>query len=149
MINLKRSFTALALCLLFAAAAFSQKSWLGVYEFSEDGGKNAGGTPIFVTHRLEIMTSEDGLIATLESNGYQTSKDLLLRVIVKGEKALLYFEGYGENNMFESYTKGQLMLTLESKREGGKPLVLTHWAQFKPIVPKNEKSGKVYFAKTS
>lgn len=149
MINLKRGLTALALCLLFATAAFSQKSWLGVYEFSEDGGKNAGGTPIFVTHRLEIMTSEDGLIATLESNGYQTSKDLLLRVIVKGEKALLYFEGYGESNVFESYTKGQLMLTLEAKREGGKPLVLTHWGQFKPIVPKNEKSGKVYFAKAS
>jgi hypothetical protein len=138
---------AIVLCLLFAAPAISQTAWLGVYEFNEDGGRNAGGTAIFVTHRLEIMTSDNGLIATLESNGYQTSRDLLCKVRVKGEKAFVYFEGYGENNIFESYQKGQLMFTLEKRNEGAKATLLTHWGLFKPVVPKNEKSGKVYFTK--
>jgi hypothetical protein len=136
------------LCLLLASAGFAQKEWLGVYEFNEDGGKNAGGSPIFVTHRLEIMTSDDGLIATIESNGYQTSKDLLCKVVIKGEKAYIYFLGYGDNNVFESYTKGELLLTLENKHAGAKNSLLTNWAAFKPIVPKNEKNGKVYFEKT-
>ena len=147
--NFRYVFTGILLCLIFAPPAAAQNAWLGVYEFSEDGGKNAGGTPIFIVHRLEIMTSDDGLIATLESNGYQTSKDLLCKVKVKGEKAYIYFEGFGENNVFESFQKGQLMLTLENKREGAKPSLLTHWGVFKPVVPKNEKSGKVYFTKTS
>lgn len=149
MFNLKCSLAAVALCMLLSAAAFSQKAWLGVYEFNEDGGKNAGGTPIFITHRLEIMTSDDGLIATLESNGYQTSKDLLCKVKIKGEKAYIYFEGYGENNVFESYKKGQLMLTLENKREAAKLTLLTHWGVFKPVVPKNDKSGNVYFTRST
>jgi hypothetical protein len=149
MFNFKYAFAAIALCLLCPASAFSQNQWLGVYEFSEDGGKNAGGTTILVTHRLEIMTSEDGLIATIESNGYQTSKDLLCKVRIKGDKAYIYFEGYGENNVFESFQKGQLMMTLENKREGAKPTLLTHWGVFKPVVPKNEKTGKVYFTKSS
>jgi hypothetical protein len=149
MFNFRIVLTTLVLCLFCAASALAQNPWLGVYEFNEDGGKNAGGSPIFVTHRLEIMTSDDGLIATIESNGYQTSKDLLCKVKVKGAKAFIYFEGYGENNVFESYEKGQLMLTLEKKGGGAKPTLLTHWGAFQPIVPKNEKSGRVYFTKSS
>ena len=73
MFKIKCYLKVVGLCLLLSAAAFAQKEWLGVYEFNEDGGKNAGGTPIFISHKLEIMTSDDGLIATIESNGYQTS----------------------------------------------------------------------------
>jgi hypothetical protein len=149
MISFNRSVATIAFCLLCAIATFAQNPWLGVYEFNEDGGKNAGGTVIFISHRLEIMNSDDGLIATLESNGYQTSKDLLCSVKIKGEKAYVYFLGYGDNNVFESYTKGQLMLTLESKIVAGKPSFLTYWGEFKPIVPKNEKNGKVYFTKST
>lgn len=147
MFNKQRWLLAIVVCLIASAFANSQSPWIGKYEFTENGGKNAGGTTIMVTHNLEILKSEDGLVATLESNGYQTSKDLLCLVKVQGNKALFYFEGYGDNNVFESYEKGQLMLTLEQKAEGGKATLLTHWNAFKPIVPKNEKNGKVYFAK--
>ena len=147
MFNKKRWLLANLFCVFLSTLAFSQSPWLGKYEFTEDGGKNAGGTRIMVTHHLEILTSDDGLVATLESNGYQTSKDLLCLVKVQGNKAMFYFEGYGDNNMFESYEKGQLMFTLERKTEGGKNTLLTYWNEFKPIVPKNEKNGKVYFAR--
>ena len=47
MISFTRSFAAIAFCLFCALASLAQNPWLGVYEFNEDGGKNAGGTPIF------------------------------------------------------------------------------------------------------
>ncbi len=125
----------------------AQSPWLGSYEFTEDGGKNVGGSPIVVSHQIDVMQSDKGLVATIKSNGYQTAVDVLCLVKVNGDKAMFYFEGYGEDNMFENYQKGQLMLTLESKEPKGKSEILTHWGAFKPGVPKNEKSGKVYFTK--
>ena len=62
--------------LIFNLVVQAQSSWVGSYEFNEDGGKNAGGTAIFIEHQLEIKQTENGLMATLQSNGYQTSKDL-------------------------------------------------------------------------
>lgn len=126
----------------------AQNDWVGTYEFSEDGGKNAGGTAIFVQHDLEIVSGDDGLITFLKSNGYQTSRDLICTTKIEGGKVSIYFESYGEDNIFESYEPGDLVLTLERKTEKGKTVILTHWGKFTPIIPKNEKSGKVYFTKT-
>ena len=65
-----------------------------------------------------------------------------------GNKLLIYFSNYGENNLFETYEQGDLLLTLESKTVKGKTEILTFWGKFQPVVPKNEKTGKVYFQKT-
>ena len=135
--------------LLFAVSAAAQKEWVGTYTFDEDGGKNAGGTVIFIAHQMTVMETDDGLIAQLESNGYQTSKDLNCKAKINGNKLEIYFDGYGENNVFETYEKGDLLLTLERRIAKGKPELLTFWGKFTPIVPKNEKSGKAYFVKTS
>ena len=142
---------------IFAAvlfvAVFSQaqntKDWVGNYTFEEDGGKNAGGTVIFISHELNVMETDDGLIATLQSNGYQTSKDLSCKAKVVGTKLELYFQSYGENNIFESYEPGDLLLTLEKKTLKGKTTLLTFWGKFTPIIPKNEKTGKAYFVKSA
>lgn len=136
------------LMLLFAGLATAQKEWVGTYTFDEDGGRNAGGTAIFIAHQLMILESDDGLIAHLESNGYQTSKDLNCRAKVNGNKLEIYFDNYGENNVFESYDKGDLLFTLERRTVKGKPEIATFWGRFFPIVPKNEKTGKVYFVKS-
>jgi hypothetical protein len=98
-----------------------------------------------VSHELQIMDSDKGLVATIKSNGNQTSVDILCLVKVEGNKATLFFEGYGDDNRFENFARGQMMLSLEDK---GKSTVLTHWGKFKPSVAKNEKSGKVYFVRT-
>jgi hypothetical protein len=144
----KKSALLLFFTLLLCFSASAQKEWLGAYEFDEDGGRTAGGTAITISHRIEIVESADGLLAMVRSNGYQTSKDLVcLAKPQGGGKLLLYFESYGEDNVFEPYAKGDLLLTLERKTAGGKTEILTHWNKFTPIVPKNEKSGKVYFQK--
>lgn len=146
---MRKPLASVCLMLLVAASAGAQKDWVGHYSFDEDGGKNAGGTPIFIVHELNVMESDDGLIATLQSNGYQTSKDLNCRAKVNGNKLEIYFDSYGENNVFETYNKGDLLLTLERRTAKGKTELLTYWGKFTPMIPKNEKTGKVYFVKSS
>lgn len=135
--------------LIFNLGVQAQSSWVGAYEFGEDGGKNAGGTVIFIMHQLEIKETENGLMASLQSNGYQTSKDLICTAKASGNKLSIYFESYGENNVFETYEPGDLLFTLERKIVKNKTEILTFWNKFLPVVPKNEKSGKVYFVKTN
>lgn len=135
--------------ILLSCAAHAQKEWLGSYVFDEDGGRTAGGTAIFVSHQIDIAEADEGLIATIQSNGYQTSKDLLCTTKIQGDKLLIYFQSYGENNVLEPFEQGDLLLTLERKAVKGKAEILTYWGKFTPIVPKNEKTGKVYFRKAS
>lgn len=130
--------------LLISGFVVAQSDWVGSYEFYENGGKTAGGTAILISHELNIIDGGDGLTASLQSNGYQTSSDLVCTAKVEGSKLLIYFQNYGEENMFEPYQPGDLLLTLERKGKS----ILTHWGKFAPSVPKNEKSGKVYFEPT-
>lgn len=148
---MKKALSVFAVVLFLAILANAQnaKDWVGNYTFDEDGGKNAGGTAIFISHELNIIESDDGLIATLQSNGYQTSKDLNCKAKIVGTKLQLFFESYGENNIFESYEPGDLLLTLEKRTLKGKTEILTFWGKFLPIVPKNERTGKVYFVRTT
>lgn len=128
--------------------ADARADWRGSYYFGEDGGKNAGGSAIMISHELDVFDSDDGFAATLQSNGYQTSADLICSAKVEGAKLMIYFQSYGENNMFEPYKPGDLLFTLEQKTLNGKPVVLTWWGKFAPAIPKNSKTGKVYFEKT-
>lgn len=130
-------------------AANAQNAWLGSYEFDEDGGKTAGGSGIFISHEIEITEIDGKLLAKLQSNGYQTSSDLICTTKTEGNKLLIYFESYGENNMFEPYEQGDLLLTLEKQTVKGQSQILTFWNKFQPSVPQNEKSGKIYFKKTA
>jgi hypothetical protein len=134
--------------LVLALNAAAQTDWKGSYYFGEDGGKNAGGTKMFIEHTLEIFDGDNEIAATLQSNGYQTSADLVCTAKIDGSKLMLYFQSYGENNMFEKYQPGDLLLTLEKKSVKGKAVILTYWGKFTPAIEKNEKPGKVYFEKT-
>jgi hypothetical protein len=142
--KISRIVQIVAVSLFVSGLVVAQSAWAGSYEFYENGGKTAGGTAILISHDLSVIDGGDGLTATIQSNGYQTSSDLVCTAKVEGPKLLIYFQNYGEHNMFEPYQPGDLLLTLERK---GKSL-LTHWGKFTPSVPKNEKSGKVYFQPT-
>lgn len=144
---MKKALSLLVLTLAFATLAVAQSEWVGMYTAEEDGGKNAG-TAIFITHELNVIDADDGLIATLKSNGYQTSKDIVCKAKVNGKKLELYFESYGEDNVFESYKPGDLLLTLETKVVKGKQQLLTNWGKFTPIIPEKPKSGIVFFVKS-
>jgi len=141
-------FISYAFIMLFCFAANAQKEWLGGYVYDEDGGKTAGGTAIFISHQIDVVESDDGMIATIQSNGYQTSRDLVCTTKVEGAKLLFYFDSYGENNIFEPYEKGDLLFTLERKTVKGKTEIHTYWGKFQPVVPKKEKPARtIYFIK--
>ncbi len=144
---MKRAVVSLALAFVLASVSFGQSDWIGTYTFDEDGGRNAGGTAIFIGHELVVMETDDGLRATLQSNGYQTSKDLVCKAKVNGNKLEIYFESYGEDNVLETYSSGDLLLTLEKKTAKGKTEILTWWGKFTPIIPEKPKTGKVFFVK--
>lgn len=146
---MKKTVFSLAIVFVLCAAASAQKEWVGTYTFDEDGGKNAGGTPIFIVHELVVMETDDGLRATLQSNGYQTSKDLNCSAKVLGNKLQIIFESYGENNVFETYEKGDLLLTLEKKAVKGKAHIITFWGKFTPVIPEKPKTGQVLFVKST
>jgi hypothetical protein len=146
---MKRAVISLAFALVCSTAVVAQSDWVGTYTFDEDGGKNAGGTTIFITHELIVMETDDGLRATLQSNGYQTSKDLNCTAKVKGNKLEIYFDSYGEDNVFESYATGDLLLTLERRTAKGRSELLTWWGKFTSIIPEKPKTGKVFFVKST
>jgi hypothetical protein len=146
---MKRAVVSLVFALALASVTFAQSEWVGTYTFDEDGGKNAGGTVIFIAHELVVLETDDGLRAALQSNGYQTSKDLICTAKVKANKLEIYFESYGENNIFETYSPGDLLLTLEKKTAKGKTELLTWWGKFTPIVPEKPKTGKVFFVRSA
>ena len=126
-----------------AMAASAQSDWTGSYAFTENGGRNAGGAAILVTHQIDVFEGGEGLAVSITSQGYQTSAELNCSAKVVGAKLQIYFESYGENNMFEPYNQGDLLLTLERK---GKTL-LTHWGKLSASMDANQRSGKPYFEK--
>jgi hypothetical protein len=134
--------------LVVCAASYAQSAWVGSYEFTESGGKTAGGTAIVITHEIDVSEGENGLIAMIQSNGYQTSRELVCTARVEWGKLNIYFENYGENNMFEPYEQGDLLLSFVYKTAKGKTELITTWGKFMPVISKNEVSGKVYFRKT-
>lgn len=146
---MKRAVVSLLFAFALATVSFAQNEWVGTYTFDEDGGRNAGGTAIFIGHELVVMETDDGLRATLQSNGYQTSKDLICTAKANGAKLEIYFESYGENNVFETNKPGDLLLTLEKKTVKNKTELLTWWGKFTPIVPEKPKTGKVFFVKST
>ena len=136
-----------ALFVLTASAVFAQSSWVGPYVYEEDGGRTAGGTAVFITHELTVVDGGEGLMATLQANGYQTSKDLICTAKGDATKLEIYFDSYGENNVFESYKKGDLLLTLERKKVKGEDVIVTNWGKYTSVSEEKPVNGKVRFVK--
>lgn len=141
------SLITLAVVVCFFHYTVAAESWEGTYVFDEDGGKTFGGTRILVSHELTLTESDDGYYATLKSNGYQTARDLIGHAKVAGNRLLIYFDSYGEENVFETFRPGDLLLTLERRNTPREEQILTFWGKFLPVVPKNEKTGRVYFVR--
>jgi hypothetical protein len=142
-------FTAfiIAFLTIFGISAHAQ-GWVGDYEFEENGGRTTGGTAIMVSHQLDITEGDKGLVAMIKSAGYQTSIDLVCTAKEENGRLNIYFASYGEDNMFEKYTEGDLLLSLERKRVKGKESLVTHWGKFTPVTKEGVKDG-VFFKQTN
>lgn len=138
----------LMLSVVFVFSANAQVSnYVGSYEFSEDGGRTAGGTAIFVGHDLKINADGTG---RLTAAGYQTSKEMFVKTKAVGKTLQVIFDKYDADgsNMFESYKNGEVLLTLEWKTVKGKKVLWTKFGQYTPVVNDAKKAGGVYFKKS-
>lgn len=134
------------LSVAFVFTANAQGKFAGKYEFYENGGKNAGGTVIFVGHDLTINADGTGKIT---ANGYQTSKEILFKTKVVGTKLQLLFDKYGEDHNGSTDLKaGDLLLTLEYKTVKKKKVLWTTFIKDNPAVFDAKKGGGIYYEKS-
>lgn len=138
-------FNALAVVLCLSFVSNAQTNWVGEYFFGEDGGKTAGGTPIYIAHTIKVTEKNSKLDAHIYSQGYQTSADIYADVIAESNKIRFYFREKGKDQHTGQYKKGDLLLTLQWGNINGIEKFLTYWGNFKPSLDANEKSGEVYF----
>lgn len=89
----------------------SQNTWEGIFLFSENLGKSAGGTPINFTYSIEF--GQDGLVY-YNIDGYQTMVRAICSIQEKDDKtADLFFTSFGDEDLFKNqFAKGQLIATL-------------------------------------
>lgn len=148
-----KKIAAKLICLIFilsapaAAVVRAQSFWVGTYQYGEDGGKNAGGAVIFIHHEITVEKTGGKLSAFISSQGYQTSKALNCTAEAIGNRLKIYFKDYAEDNVYEPFEKGDLLLTLERRRIKGRNVILTYWNKLEPAALEKWKNGRVYFKK--
>jgi hypothetical protein len=117
--------------------------WKGNYSYTEDGGRNAGGAAIIVTHEIAVTREGAQYKAAITANGYQTQVEIHALGTAAGNKLQLRFERDGDEQMFKGrYKPGALLLELE--RGGGKRIV-THWGAYTPATRERFRNPGVYF----
>jgi hypothetical protein len=134
---------ALFVALGLGAARAEAPQWAGTYSYTEDGGRNAGGAAVIVTHEISVTRTGAGYRAEITANGYQTQVQIFAVGAVSGNKLQLRFEKDGEEQMFKGrYQPGALLLELE--RGGGKR-IFTHWGAYTPATRERFRNPGVYF----
>lgn len=117
--------SALALALLAGPAP----GWDGVYSYTQDGGRTAGGSPILVTWRLTLK----GEACEFHGEGFQTLETFQCTAHATPQGLEVRFLRYpppATGNRFgvEVYKPGAPLFTL-SRMQGR---VLTRWTGFVP-----------------
>ena len=144
-----RVLAALLAALLFAGCSATRAvpSWSGAYEYVDNGGATAGGTPIVVTYRLEIPAGAASQ-GTLRITGFQ--RDDTIRCDVSGmpPEATVRFRSYGDGQTANAfgvtvYQPNQILFSLRTDGSNG---LVTAWQGLKPDGARTE-SGR-YFQKT-
>lgn len=144
--SVKESPAAANIFLHVRPSAAGRDAWEGTYSFQETEGRTAGGSSTFVEHTIKIYRRGGEMIADIDAAGFQTSVSLRCTAKVEGDKIAFYFQSYREDNTFEPYRKGQLLLSFERVHAGSRTRMLTHWGAYRPTL-KAGRSGKVYFRK--
>ena len=128
---------------LAAGARAEAPAWTGNYSYIEDGGRNAGGAAVIVTHEISVTREGGQYKAEITANGYQTQVQIQALATAAGAKLQLRFERDGEEQMFKGrYKPGALLLELE---RGGGQRLLTHWGAYAPATRERFRNPGVYF----
>jgi len=132
---------------LFAVSASThaeaRDAWACAYSYTENGGPNAGGAAMLVTHEISVTREGGAYRAEITANGYQTQVQIHALGSVVGNRLLLRFERDGEEQMFKGrYQPDALLLELERPVRGG---LLTHWRAYTPVTSERFPNPGTYF----
>jgi hypothetical protein len=124
------------------------EAWVGEYVFEEDGGRTAGGSPIYVVHQLTVAREGGALTARLESNGYQTYAAFMCEARVEAGRLKIFFTRHADENVFlrGDYRRGDLLVSLARSGSGRRARLLTYWGKFRPQFGR-PRQGRAYFRK--
>jgi hypothetical protein len=143
---MKNLLILLMLSVAFVFTANAQTNFVGKYEFYEDGGKNAGGTAIFVGQDLTINADGSG---KLTAAGYQTSKDIFIKTKAVGSKLQILFVKFGEDQTGPTDLEvDDLLLTIEYKTVKKKKVLWTTFGKYNPAIYEAKKGGGIYYKKS-
>lgn len=120
--------------------------WVGECTFDEDGGRTAGGSPIYIVHQITVTREGGALKARLESNGYQTFVAIECDARLEAGRLKLFFARHADENVFPrgEYRPGDLLLALARAGRGPRPRLLTYWGAFRPQF-RRPRQGRVFF----
>jgi len=110
-------------------------SWVGQYVFEETLEEGS-----FWIHTVTIYKNDGQFYAEINVDGRQTQICLLAKVTGNGNAIRLVFEKHLPDNMFDSYTEGQLLLSLAMQDAA----LLTEWGKLTPVAMKYDTIGKYY-----
>lgn len=112
--------------------------WLGNYEFDEFYPPN-----ISMEYKINIYKNDEGYFASINIDGFQTTKRIKADILGNSESIDMIFESYLSESTGDRLEKGEILLSF--KKEDSE--IHTYWGVIQPILPENMDSGKVYFAK--
>lgn len=112
---------------VLSGAALAGSPWDGTYLFEQPIGPGAGGTQLFVTHKLTVGPN----VCTIVAQGYQTDEQIRCKATASGDKLDVSFVSYGDGKLVNKYgtkiyTPNQKLFTLGQKGSG----ITTEWGGY-------------------
>ena len=114
-------------------------SWVGTYTFSEFISPN-----INMAYNIDVFKEGNSYLANINIDGFQTLKRLKTKVTGNGNSIKFIFEKYMPENMYESYKKGDVLLSFQKKDSE----IYTNWGEVNPMLPENN-DFNVHFEKVA
>ena len=110
-------------------------SWIGKYIFEENPEEGS-----LWIHTVTVYRNNGEYYAEINVDGRQTQICLLAKVTGNGSAIRLVFEKHLPDNMFDSYTPGQVLLSFAMQG----PALLTEWGKLTPVATEFEAIGEYY-----
>lgn len=115
--------------------ASSLETWVGEYSFSEYAPPDQN-----MFYSITIYYKDNNYFAKISIDGFQTLERLLAKVSGDVNFIKLKFQEYLPDNVFESYKKGDILISFE-KRDSK---LITNWGKIQPLLLENYKAGEYF-----
>lgn len=117
-------------------ASQSLDSWVADYSFSEFVPPDQN-----MFYSISVFKENDSYYAEINIDGFQTTQRLKAEVEGDENSVKFIFSKYLEDNRFEPYKKGEILLSFEREKSD----LNTFWGKITPIDKNNSESGGIYF----